>query len=314
MKASKPMRLERPINLATGRVMFCAIETHCRPHRMTHALPEIQEIVELPVEEVRRTHLGQRAGDRLDAPRLTALPIPEHLADLFALEVILRAAQCAGNDREALGFGVGRQIVFGDVRERPDHHLPAVVRAQLGGHRFQLPAVEQIEEESRQDVVTVMAERNLRRAELARYAVQHAATQPRAERAHCLPLRNDALDHRVGVLLDDAELYAAGAKVLGKDMPREPRLLLVQIDSDQLELYRRLFSQGQKNVQESMAVLAARQAYHYPVARLEHVEVRDSLAHLAAQPLGELAELVVGLARVAVDADRSGGHRERECT
>ena len=63
-----------------------------------------------------------------------------------------------------------------------------------------------------------------------------------------------------------------------------------------------------------MAVLAAGQAHHHPVARLDHVEVRDRRAHLAAQALGELAELVLGLARVAVEADGLGGHREREFT
>ena len=61
-----------------------------------------------------------------------------------------------------------------------------------------------VQEERLEDVVAVVPERDLRRAELARDAVEHAAPQPRAQRAHRLPFRDDALHHRVGVLHRDA--------------------------------------------------------------------------------------------------------------
>src|SRR5260221_11231476 len=48
-----------------------------------------------------------------------------------------------------------------------------------------------------------------------------------------------------------------------------------------------------------MAVLAAGQAHHHPVALLDHAEVGDRLAHLAADALRELVFLVVDFSRVA---------------
>src|SRR5688572_31338462 len=57
-----------------------------------------------------------------------------------------------------------------------------------------------------------------------------------------------------------------------------------------------------------MTVLTAGQAHHHLVALLDHVEVRDRVAHLVAQALGELADFVIGLARVAMDLDGLGFH------
>src|SRR5215208_6507349 len=63
-----------------------------------------------------------------------------------------------------------------------------------------------------------------------------------------------------------------------------------------------------------MAVLAAGEADHHAVALLDHVEVRDRLADLAADALRELADLVVGLAWIAVDADGLSAHEASKCT
>ena len=59
-----------------------------------------------------------------------------------------------------------------------------------------------------------------------------------------------------------------------------------------------------QDVQQRVAVLAARQADHDLVAGLDHVEVADGLAHLAVQPLAQLVGLEGGLARVGA---RRGG-------
>ena len=53
------------------------------------------------------------------------------------------------------------------VRERADDDVLAVVGHELRRHRLQLAAVEQVQEERLQDVVAVVAERDLGRAELA---------------------------------------------------------------------------------------------------------------------------------------------------
>src|SRR5678816_2489255 len=59
-----------------------------------------------------------------------------------------------------------------------------------------------------------------------------------------------------------------------------------------------------------MAVLAPGQAHHDLVALLDHGEVGDRLPHLAAQALGQLAGLVVGLA--AIDPSQGSVHRKME--
>src|SRR4051812_20211495 len=58
-----------------------------------------------------------------------------------------------------------------------------------------------------------------------------------------------------------------------------------------------------------MAVLAAREADHDAVPLLDHVEVGDRLPDLSPDALGELAGLVIPLARIG-DADGVDGHAQ----
>src|SRR2546427_3752022 len=187
------------------------------------------EIEQLAVEQVRRAHVGERAHDRLDAAGMALFPLGEHLAHHLPLQVFLRAAQLARNDRESPQLGVSDQIVLAHVRERADHHVPAVVRAQLRRHRLELAAVEEVEKKGREDVGAVMAERDLGRAELAGGAIQRSAPQPRAERAHRLALGDHALHHRVGILLDNAIRHLSAFEILGQHVGGKAGLLLVHI-------------------------------------------------------------------------------------
>ena len=57
-----------------------------------------------------------------------------------------------------------------------------------------------------------------------------------------------------------------------------------------------------------MAVLAAGEAHHHAVALLDHAEIGDRLADLAAQALRELAGFVFAFA--SVDTDCVDGHAE----
>ena len=159
--------------------------------------------------------------------------------------------------------------------------------------------MEEIQEERREHVVAVVAERDPGGAELARDAVKNPAPQPRAERAHRAALGNHALHHRVGVLLDDLEWHAARFEVPGKHVLGKPGLLLVEVHRDQLEAHRRLFLQRQEHVEHAVRILAAGKAHHHAVAFLDHLEVGDRLADLAANALGELSFLVGFLARIA---------------
>src|SRR6266513_1666069 len=120
-----------------------------------------------------------------------------------------------------------------------------VRRAHVGERahdRLDAAGVEQVEKKGGEDVVAVMAERDLGRAELAGSPVQRPASQARAERAHRLALGDHALHHRVGVLLDDAIGYAAAFEILGQHAGGEAGLLLVQIYRNYLEGDRRLDS------------------------------------------------------------------------
>ena len=105
----------------------------------------------------------------------------------------------------ARSLGPAREVGLGDVGERADDDVPAVVADQLGRHALQAAAEEHVHEQRLHHVVAMVAERDLGRAELARDAVEDAAAQARAQAAHRLAFGHQALDDRVGVLLDDPE-------------------------------------------------------------------------------------------------------------
>ena len=76
----------------------------------------------------------------------------------------------------------------------------------------------------------------------------------------------------------------------------EARLFLIQVDGEQLEVHWRRSLKRPQDFQHGIGILAARQGHHDPVARLDHLEVFNGLANLAAQALGELVRLALGAA------------------
>src|SRR3546814_8716234 len=109
----------------------------------------------------RSCDIGQRRKHLFDTCLVFLLPSVHHPPHLLALQLFLRAAEIARNDRERLEPRVFGDITLAAVREWPDHDVATVVGLQLRRHRRQLAAVEQIEKEGRDDVVLVMAERDL---------------------------------------------------------------------------------------------------------------------------------------------------------
>ena len=206
--------------------------------------------------------------------------------------------------------GVAGEVALAHVGERPDDDVPAVVGHELGRHRLQLAAEEQVEEERRQDVVAVVPERDLGRAELARHPVEHAAAQARAQRAHRPALGDHPLDHAVRVLLDDpvtgcrARRGSAAAR-----RPGSPGCFWSRLTAMTSKSNGRAILEREQDVEQAVAVLAARHADHHPVARRDQAVVADRLADLAAQPLPELVGLELGLARVAPRGGRRGRRR-----
>src|SRR4051812_12594812 len=110
---------------------------------------------------MRRPHLGERTSNGFDATGVALFPLTQHFGYKFSLQILLRAAQIAGNDREALLLGICGEVFLGDIGKRPDDNMLSVIGAQLRRHRLHLPAVEKVEEESGEDVIAMMAEREL---------------------------------------------------------------------------------------------------------------------------------------------------------
>ena len=147
-----------------------------------------------------------RSAEKIDSVR------PGKLAAPIRRSIFLTASRCRlscephslqgmiGNSRAAR---VALDVALGDVGERPDHDVAAVVGAQLRRHRLEPAAEEQVEEQRLDDVVAMMAERDLGDAVLGGEAVQRAAAQARAQPAHRLAFGDHALHDAVGVLLDD---------------------------------------------------------------------------------------------------------------
>ncbi|MCY1173385.1 hypothetical protein D9M73_135410 [compost metagenome] len=143
----------------------------------------------------------------------------------------------------------------------------------------------------------MVTEGHLGRADFVGEGVERATTQARAQRTGGLAFRNQLLDHRVGVFLDDVVLDAQALEVGRQYVLGEARLLLVHVHRDDLELDRRHFLQVQQNIEHGVAVLAAGQADHDLVAILDHVVVGDGFA-------GETTQAFLQFVLV----DREGAH------
>ena len=197
--------------------------------------------------------------------------------------MLLRSAQVARNDRKLAGARVAFDVALRDIGERTDHDVMAILGAQLRRHGLELAAEEHVEEQRLDEIVAVMAERDLGDALLACIAVQRAAPQARAQPAHRLAFRYHALHDPIGVLLDDVKGHAERRQVFGQHMRGKTRLLLIEIHRDELEVHRCAALQAQQQIKERVGILAARKADHHPIARSDHGVVLDRLADEAAQ-------------------------------
>src|SRR3990167_6751407 len=246
------------------------------------------KIEQLAVQQMRGGGPLQAVEYGFDPAREFLFPLPQQLFHLLSLQLILRAAQGAGNNGEGAHLGVAREGFFLHIRERSYHHVPAVIGRELRRHGLQLAAEEQVQEKGFQNVVAMVAQGDPGGAELARQAVEHAAAQARAQRTHGFAFGNQALDHRIGILRRDQEFDAQRLQVIGQDMRRIARMLLIEIDRDKVERYRRQRTQLEQHVEQAIAVFAAGEADHDAVAGFDHVEIGDRLSGEAAQALLQL--------------------------
>ncbi len=203
----------------------------------------------------------------------------------------LRAAERARNQRELHAARIARDVALGDVGERADHDVATVLRTQLRRHRLEASAVEQVQEQGFDDVVAVVSERDLGDAVLRGEAVERPAAQPRAQAAHRAPLGHHALDHAVGVLLDDPERHARGAvRYSGSTCAGKPGCFWSRLTASSSKRHRRTALQGQQHVEQRVGILAAGQADHHAIALLDHPVVRDRLAGQGAQARAQAAQ------------------------
>ena len=81
---------------------------------------QVGEVEQVGVGELGRGDVLDGSEDRLDATRMFALPLAQHLLDRLPLQVLLRAAQVAGDDRELAGDGEGFEVGLLAIGERTD--------------------------------------------------------------------------------------------------------------------------------------------------------------------------------------------------
>ena len=128
-----------------------------------------------------------------------------------------------------------------------------------------------------------MTEGHLGRADFIGKGVERATAQARAQRTGGFAFRDQFLDHRIGVFLDDVVLDPQRVQVGRQYVFGEARLFLVHVDGDDLELDRCDLLQVQQHVKQGVAVFAAREADHDLVALLDHVEIGNRFTGQATQ-------------------------------
>ena len=234
---------------------------------------------------MRRDHVLQTAENALGTTRGLALPVLQHFLDHLTLQVFLGAAEVARDDRKLLEVRIGLDVFFVAVGQRADHHVAAIVGAQFWRHGLERPVEEHVQEKRLDNVVTMVAERHFGRADFVGEGIERAATQARAQRAGGLALRNQLLDHRVSVFLDNVVLDAQLFEVGRQHVLREARLLLIHVHRHDLELDRRHLLQVHQHIEHGVAVLATGQADHDFVTVFNHVEVGNCLTGLTAKAL-----------------------------
>ena len=75
-----------------------------------------------------------------------------------------------------------------------------------------------------------------------------------------------------------------GSQVVGDDMSGKAGLFLIEVNREQVELYRSSSLQILKEAEEDVAVLASAQADHYAVSVDNHLMVGNSLTYCSEQP------------------------------
>ena len=244
---------------------------------------------------------------------ISACQAVEQLLHPLALEVLLAAAQVAGDDREPLRLGVAGDLRLRGVDQRPDHDVASVVGAEDGRHRLQRPGEEEVEEQRLRRVVAVVPEGDLVAAQLHRGVVEDASPEPRAHRALGLPRGGPFQNDGVGVLAQHPEGHRLAGEVLGQQMAGKAGMSLVQGHRQQLEAHRRTALQQAEQMKEGVRVLPSRHAHQDAVSLGDQAEIGDGPADVAEQALLQLCFLVQGRGILRTSAQKNDPLRPPGC-
>jgi len=132
----------------------------------------------------------------------------------------------------------------------------------------------------RDDVVSVVAESDLCAALFDGDRVKYPAAEPRTKRAERFALGDVGFDDRVSVFLNYPVIDAKLFKIIWQHLGRKAGLLLVEINGEDVKIYRCPAANVEQQVEHRVAVLSARKADHHPVALGDHSKIADRLAHL----------------------------------
>ena len=161
----------------------------------------------------------------------------------------------------------------------------AVVGDEPGRHRLERAGEEQVQQQRLDEVVGVMAERDLRRADLRRRCgtARRGGAARTASTASRLASRMSSITSPMTVC---SMRYSQprSSHVLRDDVVLVVLVAGVDVDGDERERDRRALPQDVEDLQQRPAVLAARQPDHDAVAVLDQVEVDDRLGRLLGDP------------------------------
>ena len=75
----------------------------------------VSQIFTSSAPQVRRHDVADRVADGFDAARMLFLPFAQHRGDLLPLQMLLRSAEIARDDRKAAERGKAGEIALADI-------------------------------------------------------------------------------------------------------------------------------------------------------------------------------------------------------
>ena len=253
----------------------------------------------LVAEDLVQAHVFHRAEDVSLDVRIRFLQLLDQLLRLEALRAGLTVGMAgrAGLGEVAGALDEVQAVVVApvlDLRltdevERADQlHVREVRGVELRHHRLVLACIEHAHEDGLDDVVEVVAERDLVAAEALGFLIEVAAAHAGTDIARGL---RDVVDGVEDIRFEDRERDAEEIRVPLDDLA--VRLVVARVHAEEHELERDLIMALQllEELRHEHRVLAAGDAHRNAVARLDELIIADGLhEHAEEVPLELLAE------------------------